>query len=91
MKHLNIFINESIKKERCEEIEDQFIEWAQDLLDNAKNFEEFKELIYDDIADFADEYDLDNSELDELTHPKNDKAPSFNNWIEFIIKEWNLK
>ena len=82
MKHLNIFLNESIRKERCEEIEDQFIGWAQDLGKDSKNFEEFKELIYDNIADFADEYNLDDSELDELTHPANDTVPSFDKWIE---------
>jgi len=84
MKHINEFITESIKKDRLYEIQDNFIEWANSLKDenNLNKFEEFKEYIYDNVADFADEYDLSDDELSELTHPANENSESFDKWIE---------
>lgn len=83
MKSFNEFIKESIQKNRVEEIQDNFVDWADQINqeEGFKSFNEFKEYIYDNISDFADEYNLSNDELDELTHPANEKVPSFDLWI----------
>jgi len=91
MKNLVEFLNESISKSRAEDLEANFYDWLDMNSDDDWTADDLKEFAYDNVADFADDYGLSDKELDELTHPKNDKVPSFNNWIEFIIKEWDLK
>jgi len=91
MKNLVEFLNESISKSRAEDLEANFYDWLDMNSDDDWTADDLKEFAYDNVADFADDYGLFDKELDELTHPKNDKVSSFNNWIKFIIKDWDLK
>lgn len=91
MKNLVEFLSESISKLNLEEIEDNFYNWLDMNCESDWNAEDLRNFAYDNIADFADEYDLTDNELDELTHPKNDKAVSFDKWIEDAIENWGLK
>jgi len=91
MKSLVEYLNESISKSKLEKIEDNFYDWLDMNSESGWKAEDLRNFVHDNIADFADEYNLTNNELGELTHPKNDKAESFNKWIEDAIELWELK
>lgn len=91
MKNLVEFLNESISKSKLEEIENNFYNWLDMNSKDDWKAEDLRNFAHDNIADFADENDLSDNELDELTHPKNDKSESFDKWIKWAIDNWDLE